>query len=158
MEKVSENRFSGKTYFYTIATQGLSTFFIEFLIVFMGFTCFFFFLLKNQLETFRDIIRAAQNTIAMSIGKFNFGDIKDADLLAAWIFFGFSITVNMILINMMIAIINIAFDDIKSKKGQYDSKFALVSYIKRAVRHKLGTELHRDQLYKNRSSGKTYSQ
>lgn len=34
--------------------QGLSTFFIEFLIVFMGFTCFFFFLLKNELETFRD--------------------------------------------------------------------------------------------------------
>ena len=122
--------------------QGLSTFFIEFLIVFMGFTCFFYFLLKNQLDTFRDIIRAAQNTIAMSIGKFNFGDIKDADLLAAWIFFGFSIVVNMILINMMIAIINIAFDDIKTRKGEYESKFALISYIKRAMRHKLGTDLH----------------
>ena len=90
----------------------------------------------------RDIIRAAQNTIAMSIGKFNFGDIKEANILAAWIFFGFSIVVNMILINMMIAIINIAFDDIKTRKGQYESKFALVSYIKRAMRHKLGTELH----------------
>ena len=122
--------------------QGLSTFFIEFLIVFSGFTCFFFFLLKNQLETFRDIIRAAQNTIAMSIGKFNFGDIKDANLIAAWIFFVFSIVVNMILINMMIAIINIAFDEIKTRKGQYESKFALIAYIKRAVRHKLGTELH----------------
>ena len=54
--------------------------------------------------------------MAMSIGKFNFKALRDADEMAAWIFFVFSVVVNMILINMMIAIINIAFEDIKSNQ------------------------------------------
>ena len=32
---------------------GLSTFFVEFMIVFAGFTSFFYFVLKNDLENFR---------------------------------------------------------------------------------------------------------
>ena len=70
--------------------SGLSTFVVEFLIVFCAFCSFFFFVLKNDLENFRDFIRTFENTLAMSIGKFNFGALRAADTLAAWIFFVFS--------------------------------------------------------------------
>ena len=53
-------------------------------------------LCRTHLENFRDITRTVMNVIAMSIGKFNFGAIKDANMLAAVIFFVFSIVVNMV--------------------------------------------------------------
>jgi hypothetical protein len=59
---------------------GLGSFFMEFAIVFVGFTCFFFFVLKTELEKFLDFTRALENTLAMSIGKFNFLELREADL------------------------------------------------------------------------------
>lgn len=69
---------------------GLASFGVEFVIVFVGFTSFFFFGLKNDLEKFRDFMRSLENTLSMSIGKFNFQELRDADELAAWVFFFFS--------------------------------------------------------------------
>jgi hypothetical protein len=60
--------------------------------------------------------------------------------MAAWIFFVFSIVVNMILINMMMAIINIAFEEIKAMEAQFESKFEIVDYMKRRMKHLVGTE------------------
>jgi hypothetical protein len=83
------------------------------MIVFTGFSTFFFIMLKNDLENFRgwsflltalvslyytfirtyilikktDFVRSLENTVAMSIGKFNFGAIRSANEFAAWIFF-----------------------------------------------------------------------
>lgn len=122
---------------------GLYTFTVEFFIVFVGFTSFFYFVLKNDLSNFRDFIRSLENTMAMSIGKFNFQAIREADELAAWIFFIFSVTVNMILINMMIAIINFALEDIKENAENYTSQFQLVTYIKRYCREVVGLQLAR---------------
>ena len=70
--------------------SGLSTFVVEFCIVFIAFCAFFYFVLKNDLENFRDFIRTVENTLAMSIGKFNFAALKAASPIAAWIFFVFS--------------------------------------------------------------------
>ena len=79
-----------------------------------------------------------QNTIAMSIGKFNFAALRAASETAAWIFFVFSIVVNMILINMMMAIINMAFEEIKSQSEAYKNKFEIMEYIKRSTRELTG--------------------
>lgn len=70
--------------------QGLSTFVVEFAIVFIAFSSFFYFVLKNDLENFRDEAHTLEYTLAMSIGKFNFSALRQADELAAWIFFVFS--------------------------------------------------------------------
>ena len=58
--------------------------------------------------------------------------------MAAWIFFVFSICVNMILINMMMAIINLAFEEIKSNKSDFQNKFELVDYVKRTTKEMIG--------------------
>jgi hypothetical protein len=47
----------------------------------------------------------------------------------------------MILINMMMAIINLSFEEIKANASQYVSKFALVDYAKRSGREMIGLEV-----------------
>ena len=49
------------------------------------------------------------------------------------------VCVNMILINMMMAIINLAFEEIKNKKDSYQNKFEIIEYIKRTTREMTGT-------------------
>ena len=47
----------------------------------------------------------------------------------------------MILINMMMAIINLAFEEIKANAADYQSKFALVDYVKRTTKEMIGTKI-----------------
>ena len=44
----------------------------------------------------------------------------------------------MILINMMMAIINLAFEEIKANKSDFQSKFDLLNYVKRTTREMVG--------------------
>ena len=60
-------------------------------------------------------------------------------MLAAVIFFVFSIVVNMVLINMMMAIINMSFEEVKVDKHKFKSKFQLFEYIKRSARELYGS-------------------
>ena len=53
----------------------------------------------------------------------------------------FLVVVNMILINMMMAIINMAFEEIKEQKDTYQNKFEIIEYIKRSVREITGVRL-----------------
>ena len=73
-----------------LSFQGLATFFVEFAITFFAFSAFFFFSLRTDLEKFRDVIHSMEFTLAMSIGKFNFANLRQANSMAAWIFFVFS--------------------------------------------------------------------
>ena len=74
----------------SICFKGLATFVVEFTIVFVAFSSFFLFSLGVDLPDFRDIYRSILNCLAMSIGKFNFESLKEADYFAAWLFFAFS--------------------------------------------------------------------
>ena len=47
----------------------------------------------------------------------------------------------MILINMMMAIINLAFEEIKSNKSDFQNKFELVDYVKRSTKEMIGTRI-----------------
>ena len=70
--------------------KGLSTFGVEFSIVFVAFSSLFYFTLKNDLESFNTYIHSLEYTLAMSIGKFNFSALRGANPMAAWLFFVFS--------------------------------------------------------------------
>ena len=101
-----------------------------------------------------------QNTIAMSIGKFNFAALRAASETAAWIFFVFSIVVNMILINMMMAIINMAFEDIKAQGDSFKNKFEIIEYIKRSTKELSGVKMAKRELpvYKGDKDGEDTSE
>ena len=51
------------------------------------------------------------------------------------VLFKISVVVNMILINMMMAIINLAFEEIKQNAAAYQNKFELMDYVKRTTRY-----------------------
>ena len=91
----------------------------------------------------------------MSIGKFNFAALRAASETAAWIFFVFSIVVNMILINMMMAIINMAFEDIKAQGDSFKNKFEIMEYIKRSTKEISGVQMAKRDLpvYKGDKDG-----
>ena len=44
----------------------------------------------------------------------------------------------MILINMMMAIINLSFEEIKNNNEQYKNKFELFDYVKRSAKEMVG--------------------
>ena len=44
----------------------------------------------------------------------------------------------MILINMMMAIINLSFEEIKNNGEQYKNKFELIEYVKRTAKEMVG--------------------
>lgn len=52
-----------------------------------------------------------------------------------------AVVVNMILINMMMAIINLSFEEIKENESQYRNKFELIDYIKRTTREMIGVQV-----------------
>ena len=62
--------------------RGLGTFFVEFAIVFFAFSAFFYFSLKTDLARFRTLIQSLEYTLAMSIGRFNFGALRKANPMA----------------------------------------------------------------------------
>ena len=53
----------------------------------------------------------------------------------------FAVVVNLILINMMMAIINLAFEEIKSNAADYQNKFELMDYVKRTTKEMVGTQI-----------------
>lgn len=61
----------------------------------------------------------------------------------ALVLFSVLVVVNMILINMMMAIINMAFEEIKENADQYQNKFELLDYLKRTCREIVGITVAR---------------
>ena len=53
------------------------------------------------------------------------------------------VVVNMILINMMMAIINLSFERIKENAARFKNKFELLEYIKRSIREVVGITVAR---------------
>ena len=62
----------------------------------------------------------------------------------------------MILINMMMAIINLSFEEIKTQKDAFQNKFELMDYIKRSIREMVGITLAEPivPIYKDNASKK----
>ena len=66
----------------------------------------------------------------------------DLNIFLLWTnFINFLVVVNMILINMMMAIINLAFEEIKSNKSDFQNKFELVDYVKRTTKEMIGVNV-----------------
>jgi len=56
-------------------------------------------------------------------------------------FLSLIVVVNMILINMMMAIINLSFEEINSNGEQYKNKFELMEYVGRTTKEMIGTQI-----------------
>lgn len=102
----------------------LSIFFIAFAVVFFAFCALFYFMFFMALREFSTIMAAVQTSFSMMLGKFDFERMKQANSLSPLLFFVFSLTNSMVLINIMLSIILKAFNEVKvdiaKKANRYD--------------------------------------
>ena len=112
----------------------LKIFFIAFAIVFFAFCMLFFFMFSSALEEFSRWIPAIQTSFKMMLGKFNFEAMKQANPYSPVLFFVFSVTNSMILINIMLTIILRAFNEIKFELSTKENKYDVIDFVWRTAR------------------------
>ena len=100
----------------------LSYFFLLFAVMFCSFSWLFYFMYFRSLSDFSQISTTVLTTFKMMLGKFNVAEMTQINPLLPVLFFFFSVTNSMILINIMLSIILHAFAKVRgeSAKNQYD--------------------------------------
>lgn len=109
--------------------EDLEVFFFTFGVIFFTFTTLFFTIFNLQLEEFASFLAALQMSFAMMLGKFDFEAMTAANNLSPVMFFVFSLSTTMILINLMLTIIIRTFTKIKNDLKNKPNKYDILDYI-----------------------------
>lgn len=107
----------------------LQVFFFTFGVIFFSFTTLFFTIFNLQLEEFASFLAALQMSFAMMLGKFDFEKMTLANNLSPVMFFVFSLSTTMILINLMLTIIIRTFTKIKNDLKNRPNKYDIIDYV-----------------------------
>ncbi|XP_063886174.1 polycystin-1-like protein 2 isoform X1 [Scylla paramamosain] len=109
--------------------EDLEVFFFTFGVIFFAFTTLFFTIFNLQLEEFSNFMACLQMSFAMMLGKFDFESMTLANYLSPVMFFVFSLSTSMILINLMLTIIIRTFTQIKNDLKNKPNKYDILDYI-----------------------------
>lgn len=109
--------------------EDLEVFFLTFGVIFFTFTLLFFTIFNLQLEEFSSFLAALQMSFAMMLGKFDFEKMTLANNLSPVMFFVFSLSTSMILINLMLTIIIRTFTKIKNDLKNKPNKYDILDYV-----------------------------
>lgn len=109
--------------------EDLEVFFFTFGVIFFTFTTLFFTIFNLQLEEFASFLAALQMSFAMMLGKFDFEAMTNANYLSPVMFFVFSLSTTMILINLMLTIIIRTFTKIKNDLKNKPNKYDIIDYV-----------------------------
>lgn len=109
--------------------EDLQVFFFTFGVIFFSFTTLFFTIFNLQLEEFSSFLAALQMSFAMMLGKFDFESMTLASYLSPVMFFVFSLSTSMILINLMLTIIIRTFTKIKNDLKDKPNKYDILDYV-----------------------------
>ena len=113
----------------------LSIFFITFFIIFFAFTVLFWLMFSRYLLDFATLYRAFETSFKMMLGKFDYESMKAANPISPVLFFVFSVSNSMILINMMLTIIIQAFDAIKKDLQNKENKYDVIDFVWTKFKH-----------------------
>ncbi|CAL4160704.1 unnamed protein product [Meganyctiphanes norvegica] len=119
----------------------LRFFMVSFFISFFAFTSVFFFMFNIQLEDFADMLKACQMCFSMMLGKFDFESMTRANALAPFLFFVFSVSTSMVLINLMLTIIMSAFSEVKAILLNRKNKYDIMDFVVFKTRVLLGMDI-----------------
>ncbi|MCL4130642.1 UNVERIFIED_CONTAM: hypothetical protein GTU68_050043, partial [Idotea baltica] len=120
--------------------EELKIFLIAFAIIFFAFSCLFFFMFTANLEEFNLMLSSIQTSFSMMMGKFDFKAMNEVNSLSPILFFVFSVTNNMILINIMLTIIIQAFHDVTQNLEKKENKLDLIDYVWTSFRQTIRKE------------------
>ena len=116
--------------------EELSFFFILFGLTYLSFCWLFYFIYFRDLREFAHLMTSILTTFKMMLGKFNVAEMTAINRFLPVLFFFFSVTNSMILINIMLSIILQAFATVREELG--DDQINIIDYMwtslkKRAV-------------------------
>ncbi|XP_069998872.1 polycystin-1-like protein 2 [Penaeus vannamei] len=118
----------------------LQIFFLTFGILFIGFTTLFFTIFNLQLEEFANFLASVQMCFSMMLGKFNFEAMAQANQASPVMFFVFSLSTSMILINLMLTIIIKSFTEVKNELKNVKNKYDILDFISYKIMTTLGLQ------------------
>eukprot|EP01059_Diplonema_ambulator_P006384 TRINITY_DN16109_c0_g3_i2.p1 TRINITY_DN16109_c0_g3~~TRINITY_DN16109_c0_g3_i2.p1 ORF type:complete len:1786 (+),score=662.51 TRINITY_DN16109_c0_g3_i2:73-5430(+) len=88
-----------------------------FLIVFIGFALMAFVVFGTVLEGYRDFSTTVSSLLLMLLGSFDYTELKEQRRVFAPILFAvFNVLANFLLLNMVIAVLNQAFEEVQNTK------------------------------------------
>ncbi|XP_042863296.1 polycystic kidney disease protein 1-like 2 [Penaeus japonicus] len=118
--------------------EDLQVFFFTFSILFFSFTTLFFTIFNLQLEEFANFLASVQMCFSMMLGKFNFEAMVQANQASPIMFFVFSLSTSMILINLMLTIIIRSFTEVKNELRNVKNKYDILEFISYKITTTLG--------------------
>ena len=107
--------------------EELSYFFILFTVMFMSFCWLFYFMYSKSLSNFSKFGTTILTTFKMMLGKFNLAEMTEINPILPVLFFFFSVTNSIILINIMLSIILQAFAMVR--EDLEENKYNIILYM-----------------------------
>lgn len=109
--------------------EELRMFFFVFGTIFFAFSTLFFTIFNLQLEDFSNILATLQMSFSMMLGKFDFEAMARTSYMSPLLFFVFSLSTSMVLINLMLSIIIRTFTKVKYDLMNRPNKYDIVDYV-----------------------------
>nr|XP_045585124.1 polycystic kidney disease protein 1-like 2 [Procambarus clarkii] len=118
--------------------------FIAFCIVFIAFNSVFYFIFMTELLDFTSFLTSAATSFEILLGVFDFDSMYHASALSPVFFFAFCIINTVILINIMLTTIMVAFRDVKLELRHRKNKYDVIDFVWTQIRQTLRLEAEPD--------------
>ena len=113
-----------------LATNDLIWFAMFFSIVFFAFCIAFYLILGPKVFNYSDFTYTMESLITAILGKFHFEELVEAErILGPLLFFFFMGSITFILINMLLTIINEAFQVVKHDIAMQSNDYEMVDFM-----------------------------
>jgi hypothetical protein len=111
----------------------LLSFSVVFVVFFLSFVNMFYLFLNPYLLEWSTYQSSLATAFAIMLGKFNFDSMRETNIAAAVFFFFFSVSMTLIMMNILFVIIIQAFEVVKSEINRHPRDFEIVDfYLERA--------------------------
>jgi hypothetical protein len=109
-----------------------------FFIFFVAFVSMFYVFFFERLAEWHTFLGATGTAFSIMLGKFDFSDIRNTNIVAAVFFFIFNVAMSIIMINLMLSIIIMAFQEVELEMSRSKQDFEIVPYLMMRMRLFLG--------------------
>ncbi|PAV64070.1 hypothetical protein WR25_01924 [Diploscapter pachys] len=120
------------------AAASMAAFAIVFVIIFVSFNLSLYTLLWFKVESYKDLIRTFETTIAGMLGKFVVSDIFQISPLGSIIFVAFMYTGTLILLNIYVMIIMHEFEQVRNDSSRQTNDYEIIEHVQSKIMRKLG--------------------
>ncbi|KAG1665079.1 Polycystic kidney disease protein 1-like 2 [Nymphon striatum] len=117
----------------------LRSFAVCLLIMFIAFVTLFHLILCTHMAEFSNMIKSAESSFTMMLGRFKFHQIKIASpFLGPLVFFIFSLTASLVMVNLLLTILMRTFEEVKHDLAKKPNDYEIMEFIVNRVRAAMG--------------------